>query len=180
MQRTFYFLIVGSIALVWLANKMRMATRKLLTGHPGDQMLDMCFLGYSAEHVRFYFARLGEDGRSFYLKTQTRVELAFIMAYGIAGAAAGVWVSAVIFNENWKLVSWVPFVGALFIVAAAVVDLDEAQAIRKLLRAYPRIDDAAVARASHTTRLKWLFLFAGAAMLLAGLVLVAVAKLKGG
>ncbi|MFM9975499.1 MAG: hypothetical protein ACKVON_13115 [Beijerinckiaceae bacterium] len=179
MQRTFYFLIVGSIALIWLAQRMRLAVQKLVTGHPGDHMLDLRFVGYSAEDVRGYCARLGEDKRSYYLKTQTRIELAFIMAYGIAGASAGVWVSAAIFNENWKLVSWVPFIGALFIVAAAIVDLDEGQAIRKLLKAYPRIDEAAVARASRTTRLKWLFLFLGVAMLLAGIMLVVVAKLKG-
>jgi hypothetical protein len=180
MRRTFYFLIVGCIALIWLANRMRLAMEKLVTGHAGDHMLDMRFFGYTTEDVRGYFTRLGADKRLRYLKLQTRIELAFITAYGIAGAAAGIWISAVIFNENWKLVSWIPFLGGVLIAAAAVVDLDEGQAIRKLLKSWPKLDDASVARASRTTRIKWVLIFAGLLMVLLGIGLAAIAKLKGG
>ena len=178
MQRTFYFLIVGSIALVWLGHRMRLAMEKLMTGHPGDHALDMRFLGYSTEVVKLYMERLGPERRKFYLQTQTRVELGFIVAYGIAGAAGGIWLSALIYNQNWTLVSWVPFVGGLLVASAAVVDLDEAQAIRKLLKSWPKIDDASVNRASRATRLKWLILLAGVALVLAGAGLAIIAKLK--
>jgi hypothetical protein len=178
MQRTFYFLIVGSIALVWLGHRMRIAMAKLMTGHPGDHALDMRFFGYTAEAVKLYLERLGPERRKFYLQTQTRVELGFIIAYGIAGAAGGVWLSALIYNQNWKLVSWVPFVGGLLLATAAIVDLDEAQAIRKLLKSWPKLDEVSVNRASRTTRLKWLLLFVGIFLVLAGVGLAVIAKLK--
>jgi hypothetical protein len=178
MQRTFYFLIVGSIALIWLGHRMRLALAKLMTGHPGDHALDMRFFGYSTEAVKLYLERLGAEKRKFYLQTQTRVELGFIVAYGIAGAAGGVWLSSLIYSQNWKLVSWVPFVGGLLVASAAIVDIDEAQAIRKLLKSWPKIDDASVERASRATRLKWLLLFAGVALVLAGATLAVIAKLK--
>jgi hypothetical protein len=180
MRRTFYFLIIGSIALIWLAHRMRLGLEKLATGVAGDHALDMRYFGYSSEDVRGYFERLGAEKRKAYLRIQTRIELAFILAYAIAGAAAGIWISAAIYNENWKLVSWIPFVGALLIVAAAIVDLDEAQAIRSLLKSWPNIQDKAVARASKATRLKWALTFAGLMMVLAGVILVVVAKLKSG
>jgi hypothetical protein len=178
MRRTFYFLIVGSIALIWLAHRMRLGLEKLATGVAGDHALDMRYFGYTSEDVRGYFERLGAQKRKTYLQIQTRIELAFILAYAIAGAASGIWISAAIFNENWKLISWVPFVGALLIVAAAIVDLDEAQAIRKLLKSWPKITDQDVARASKATRLKWLLLVAGLMMVLFGVIMVIVAKLK--
>jgi hypothetical protein len=178
MRRTFYFLIVGSIALIWLAHRMRLAMEKLVTGHPGDHALDMRYFGYSTEDVQGYFKRLGAEKRKLYLKMQTRIELAFILTYAIAGAAGGIWISAAIYSENWKLVSWIPFCGALLIVAAAVVDLDEGQAIRKLLKSWPELKDQDVARASRATRLKWVLIVAGMAMVLAGVVLIGIAKLK--
>ena len=178
MRRTFYFLIVGCIALIWLANRMRNAMERLVTGHPGDHMLDMRFFGYSTADVSAYFARLGADRRKDYLKIQTRIELAFIVAYGIAGAACGIWISAMLYSEKWTLVSWIPFIGGLLIAAGAIADLDEGQAIRMLLKTYPRLEDAAVARASKATRLKWLFIFAGLMMVLAGAGLAAIALLK--
>jgi hypothetical protein len=179
MRRTFYFLIVGCIALIWLANRMRNAMEKLVTGHPGDHALDMRFLGYSTDDVSGYFQRLGAERRRDYLRIQTRIELAFIMAYGIAGAAGGIWISAVIFNETWTLLSWVPFLGGLLLAAGAVVDLDEGQAIRKLLKSYPKLEDAAVERASKATRTKWLCIIPGLMLVLTGAVLAVVAKLKG-
>jgi hypothetical protein len=178
MRRTFYFLIVGSIALIWLAHKMRLALERLATGQAGDHALDMRYLGYSTEDVRGYFERLGAEKRKLYLKIQTRIELAFILAYAIAGAASGIWISAAIYSENWKLVSWIPFIGALLIVAAAVVDLDEGQAIRKLLKSWPKITDPDVARASKATRSKWILLFTGLMMVIAGIVILVIAKLK--
>jgi hypothetical protein len=180
MRRTFYFLIIGCVALVWLAHRMRIEMQRLATGHPGDHALDMRVFGYGVEEVRGYFTRLGPERRRRYLRIQTFWELAFITAYGIAGAAAGMHVSAALSNDGWRLLSWGPFAGGLLIVGAAVVDLDEGQAIRKLLKAWPKLDETQVARASRATRLKWLCLGAGLMLVVAGTVFVAVAKLKGG
>ncbi len=179
MRRTFYFLILGCVALIWLGHRMRLAMERLVTGHPGDHALDMRFFGYSTEDVSGYFQRLGVDGRKDYLRIQTRIELAFIVAYGISGAAAGMWTSSALHAEKWTLISWIPFVGGLVIAMGAVVDLDEGSAIRKLLKSYPRIDDKDVARASKATRLKWLCIVFGLALVLAGAVLALIAKLKG-
>ena len=179
MRRTFYFLIIGLIALIWLAKRMRSAMLRLATGHPGDEALDMRFFGYSTEDVRGYFERLGAERRKDYLKIQTRVELAFIVAYAIAGSAGGVWMSASLYQESWRFASWVPLAGGLLIVAAAVIDLDEGQAIRKLLKSWPQLDPVIVARASKATRLKWLCIAAGLMLVLIGVALTVIAKLKG-
>lgn len=179
MRRTFYVLILGVVALIWLAHRMRLEMQRLATGHPGDHALDMRVFGYGVEDVRGYFERLGPDRRRRYLRMQTLWELAFIVAYGISGAAAGMYVSAALFGDGWRLLSWGPFVGGLLIVAGAVVDLDEGAAIRKLLKAWPRLDPAQVARASKATRLKWLCVVPGLALTLAGAVFVLIAKLKG-
>jgi hypothetical protein len=179
MRRTFYLLILGCVALVWLTHRMRIEMQKLTTGHPGDHALDMRVFGYGVEEVRGYFERLGPERRRRYLWMQTIWELAFILAYGIAGAAAGMSVSAALAGDGYSLLSWGPFVGGLLIVAAAVIDLDEGQAIRKLLKSWPRLDAAQVARASRATRLKWLSLIPGLALVLTGVVLAAIAKLKG-
>jgi hypothetical protein len=157
---------------------MRLAMERLVTGQPGDHMLDMRFFGYSVEDVSVYFQRLGADRRKDYLRIQTRIELAFIMAYGISGAAAGMWTSAALHAEKWTLASWAPFFGGLLVVAGAVVDLDEGNAIRKLLKSYPRLDAQDVARASKATRLKWLCIILGLALVLFGVGFVLIAKLK--
>jgi hypothetical protein len=180
MRRTFYALILGCIALVWLAHRMRLEFQKLATGHPGDHALDMRVFGYNTHEVKMYFARLGEDRRKRYLRLQSFLELAFLTAYGIAGAAAGMWTSSALHMEKWALASWAPFVGGMLIAAAAIIDLDEGNAIRKLLKTYPMFSDADVARASRATRLKWLCIAAGLMLLLLGVALFAVAKLKGG
>lgn len=180
MRRTFYALILGCIALVWLGHRMRLAFEKLATGQPGDHALDMRVFGYTTEEARGYLDRLKADGRKRYLQTQTRLELAFIAAYAIAGAAAGMWLSAALHGENWKLVAWGPFAGGLLVAAAAVVDLDEQSAVRKLIKSFPRLDDLSVQRASRATRLKWLLLGLGLMLILAGLVAFAIARLKSG
>jgi hypothetical protein len=179
MRRTFYVLILGCIALVWLGHRMRLGFERLVTGHPGDHALDMRVFGYSTEDVTAYFSRLGAERRKDYLRIQTRIELAFITAYGIAGAAAGMWTSSALHAEKWTLASWAPFLGGLLITAGAVIDLDEGNAIRKLLKSYPAIKDADVARASKATRLKWLCILPGLILVLAGAGLAVVAKLKG-
>ena len=179
MRRTFYFLILGCIALIWLTHRMRQEMQRLATGHPGDHALDMRFLGYGLEDVRGYFERLGPDRRKRYLRIQAFWELAFITAYGISGAAAGIYVSAMLYNDGWRLLSWGPFLGGLLIVAGALVDLDEGQAIRKLLKSWPKLDEAQVRRASNATRLKWLCVVPGLALTLAGVIFVIIAKLKG-
>jgi len=179
MRRTFYILILGCIALVWLAHRMRMEMQRLATGHPGDHALDMRVLGYGVEDVRGYFERLGPERRKRYLRVQTLWELAFITAYGVAGAAGGVHISATLYNDGWTLLSWGPFAGGLLIVGGAIVDLDEGQAIRKLLKAWPRVDAAQVQRASKATRLKWLCVIPGLALVLAGVAFAVIAKLKG-
>ena len=179
MRRTFYVLILGVVALVWLAHRMRIEMQRLATGHPGDHALDMRVLGYGVEEVRGYFERLGPDRRRRYLRMQTLWELAFIIAYGISGAAAGMYVSAALYTDGWRLLSWGPFVGGLLIVGAALVDLDEGQAIRKLLKAWPKLDPIQVARASKATRLKWLCLGSGLLLVLLGTGFVVIAKLKG-
>jgi hypothetical protein len=178
MRRTFYFLIIGCIALIWLGHRMRLAMERLVTGKPGDHMLDMRFFGYSVEDVSGYFQRLGADRRKDYLRIQTRIELAFIVAYGISGAAAGMWTSAALHAEKWTLASWAPFLGGLVIAMGAVVDIDEGNAIRKLLKSYPRITAQDVARASKATRLKWLCIVLGLALVLFGAGFVVIAKLK--
>jgi len=180
MRRTLYLLIIGCIAFVWLAHRMRLELQRLATGHPGDHALDMRILGYGMEDVRGYFERLGPDRRRRYLRMQTLWELAFIIAYGVAGAAAGVYVSATLANDGWRLLSWGPFAGGLLITAGAIVDLDEGQAIRKLLKSWPKLNARDVSRASKATRTKWLCVLPGLALTLAGAVFMAVAKLKGG
>ncbi len=179
MRRTFYFLILGCIALIWLGHRMRLAMERLVTGTPGDHALDMRFFGYGVEEVSGYFERLGSEKRKDYLRIQTRIELAFIVAYGISGAALGMWTSSALAAEKWTLASWVPFLGGLLIATGALVDLDEGSAIRKLLKSYPRIEAGDVARASKATRLKWLCIFVGLALVLAGALLAIIAKLKG-
>jgi hypothetical protein len=179
MRRTFYALILGCIALVWLGHRMRLAFEKLATGQPGDHALDMRVFGYTRVEAAGYLERLGAEGRKRYLRTQTRLELAFIFAYAIAGAAAGMWLSAALHQESWKLAAWLPFTGGLLLVAAAIVDLDEQAAVRNLIKAFPRLDDAAVLHASRATRLKWLLIGLGLAATLVGSVVFAIARLKG-
>jgi hypothetical protein len=178
MQRSFYFLIVGAIVMLWVGQRLRLAYRRLGGNPSGGKALDMRVFGYSAEEAKHYLALLGEDGRRYYLKTQTRLELPFIIGYGLTGAAMGAWLSAGIQKSGWSLASWVPLIGGLLVALGAVVDLDEGQAIRKLIRAFPRLDAAAVARSAGKTRLKFALLFVGAVLVLAGMVVAGVAYLK--
>jgi hypothetical protein len=51
--------------------------------------------------------------------------------------------------------------------------------VRNLIKAFPRLDDAAVLHASRATRLKWLLIGLGLAATLVGSVVFAIARLKG-
>jgi hypothetical protein len=88
------------------------------------------------------------------------------------------WLSAAIANQNWKIVSWLPFLGAFLIFAGALCDIDEGSALRKLLKSYPKLAETDVARANRNTRFKWLLLLPGLATLLVGAAVLGIALLK--
>jgi hypothetical protein len=160
--------------------KFRTAMRAMATRVPGQSMLDMRPFGYDAKDVNSFLNALGQEGRRAYLRTLTRIELPFIIAYAILFGAAGMWLSAAISTQNWKIVSWLPFIGSFLIFGGALCDIDEGAALRKLIKTYPEASEANVARASRNTRLKWLLLVIGVATLLIGAVVLAIAMLKAG
>lgn len=180
MRRSMYLAILGAIAFLWLLMKFRAAMRAMATRVPGQSMLDMRPFGYDAKDVSSYLGALGQEGRRAYLRTLTRIELPFIIAYAILFGAAGMWLSAAIAAENWKIISWLPFFGSFLIFGGALCDIDEGAALRKLLKTHPEASETNVARANRNTRFKWLLLVVGIATMLIGAVVLAVAKLKSG
>jgi hypothetical protein len=180
MRRSMYLAILGAIAFLWLLLRFRAAIRSMALRTPGKPMLDLRPFGYDSQDVAAYLGALGQEGRRSYLRTLTRIELPFIIAYAILFGAAGMWLSAAISAQNWKLVSWLPFIGSFLIFGGALCDIDEGAALRKLIKTFPQSSEINVARASRNTRLKWLFLVLGISTLLIGAVVLAVAMLKSG
>lgn len=179
MRQGLYLLILFAIGMVWLVHRLRATMEKLATGREGDRLLDFRFLGYSRDDVLAYFQRLGPERRALYRGKQLRLELFFIVGYGIAAAGIGFWLSSVLTNAGHRLPAWLPLAGGGLVALAAMVDVDEGQRIGKLLRTWPNILQADVARASNATRLKWALLFPGLLALLAGVVVAAVVLVKG-
>jgi hypothetical protein len=180
MRRTVYVVVLFSLALVWLAHRMRLSVAKLATGEKTDKALDFHVFGYDADLVRGYFSRLGEAGRRHYLKKYLRLDAIFALCYGIAGAAIGFWIASLIHQAGYRWLAWLPGLGGFAIAAAALFDIDEGQAVGTLLRAWPTLDPAVVARASRATRFKWIAVIGGLALVTLGLGIAGVALLKGG
>jgi hypothetical protein len=177
MQRSFYAVIVAAIAFLWMARKMIASVRSIESAAPGQTILDMRIMGYTPAEAHRYISLLGDEGRSRY-RWQLRLEWLFIAAYGILGGSVGMALTGFIYNQGWKLLAWTPAFGGLCFVAAALFDLDESQHIARLLKTWPKTDEAAGARAARATRLKWLSIFAGLALTIAGVAFAVIAKLK--
>ncbi len=177
MQRSFYAVILASIAFMWMAQKMMASIRRIESGASGETILDMRMTGYTPAEAHRFIGLIGEEGRMRY-RWQLRLEWLFILAYGILGGSVGIALTGFIHNQGWKLLAWIPTIGGLFFVAAALLDLDESQHVARLLRTWPKTDEKAAAKAARATRLKWLSVFAGLCIILAGIAIAVVAKLK--
>jgi hypothetical protein len=179
MQRSFYAVILAAIAFMWMAQKMIGSIRRIESAAPGQKILDMRIAGYTPAEAHRYISLLGEAGRSQY-RWQLRLEWLFIAAYGIFGGSLGMALTGFIYNQGWKILAWAPAAGGLLFVAAALADLDESQHIARLLKTWPKTDEATAARAAKATRLKWLCVFGGLALTIAGVAFAVIAKLKSG
>jgi hypothetical protein len=178
MQRSFYAVIVAAIAFMWMARKMIGSIRRIESGASGEKILDMRLTGYTPAEAHRFIGLIGEEGRTRY-RWQLRFEWLFILAYGILGGSAGLSLTGFIYNQGWKLLAWVPSIGGLLLVMAALIDLDEAQHVAKLLKTWPKTDEAAAVKAARATRMKWLCVFAGLCVMLFGIALAVIARLKG-
>jgi hypothetical protein len=178
MQRSFYAVLVAAIAFMWMAQKMWGSIRRIESGASGEKILDMRIMGYSPAEAHRFIGLIGEDGRTRY-RWQLRFEWLFILAYGILGGSMGIALTGFIYNQGWKLLAWVPSIGGLMLVMAALVDLDEAQHVAKLIKTWPKTDEKAAIKAGRATRLKWLLIFGGICMMLVGIALAVIARLKG-
>lgn len=178
MSRIILVLVLASAALVWLADRMRRSVARLATGHAGDRLLDLRPFGYSRDQVLAYFVRLGPERRRHYLKRQIRLDAAFAFAYGIAGAAWGFWIAAVLSGDGRPRLSYVAMAAGFAMALAAAADLDEGVRIGKLLKGFPHIDATAVARAARATRLKWALLAVALVGLLFTSAVAAVSWIK--
>jgi hypothetical protein len=178
MQRSFYAVILAAIAFMWMAQKMWGSVRRIEAGASGQKLLDMRLTGYTPAEAHRFISLIGDDGRGRY-RWQLRLEWLFIAAYGILGGSIGISLTGFIYNQGWKLLAWVPSIGGLFFVAAALADLDEGQHIGKLLKTWPKTDETVAGRAAKATRLKWLCVFVGLALIILGAAFAVIAKLKG-
>ncbi|MGL4241228.1 MAG: hypothetical protein ACRCTI_08960 [Beijerinckiaceae bacterium] len=178
MQRSFYAVILAAIAFMWMAQKMLSSVRRIESGASGQRILDTRLTGYTAEEAHRFISLIGDDGRTRY-RWQLRLEWLFIAAYAILFGSTGIALTGFIYNQGWKLLAWVPMIGGFLFVAAALADLDEGQHIARLLKTWPKTDPAAAARAAKATRLKWMLVFVGAALLILGCAFAVIAKLKG-
>jgi hypothetical protein len=179
MQRSFYAVIIAAIAFMWMAQKMLASIRSIESGASGEKVLDMRIFGYTPAEAHRFIGLIGEEGRTRY-RWQIRLEWLFILAYGILGGSVGVALAGFIYNQGWTLAAWIPGLGGLFFVAAALFDLDESQHVARLLKTWPKTDMAAAGRAARATRLKWLCTFAGLCVVILGLALAVIARLKAG
>ncbi len=177
MQRSFYAVIVAAIVFMWMAQKMMSSIRRIESAAPGHRILDLRLTGYTPAEAHRYISLIGDEGRSRY-RWQIRLEWLFIAAYGILGGSAGLSLTGFIYNQGWKVLAWVPAAGGLCFVAAALFDLDESQHIARLLKVWPKTDESAGARAARATRRKWLAVFAGLSLMVLGVVIAVVARLK--
>jgi hypothetical protein len=178
MQRSFYAVIVAAILFMWMAQKMISSVRRIESGASGEKILDMRMFGYTPAEAHRFIGVIGDEGRGRY-RWQLRFEWLFILSYGILGGSVGVALTGFIYNQGWKILAWIPSIGGLFLVAAALADLDESQHIAKLLKIWPQRDETVGARAAKATRLKWACIFAGLVLTIIGLSLAVIAKLKG-
>jgi hypothetical protein len=178
MQRSFYAVIIAAIAFMWMAQKMWGSIRRIESGASGEKILDMRLMGYTPAEAHRFISLIGDEGRSRY-RWQLRLEWLFILAYGILGGSMGLALTGFIYNQGWKLLAWVPSIGGLLLVAAALVDLDEGQHVAKLIKTWPKQDEASAAKAARATRLKWLCIFGGVCVMLVGIALAVIARLKG-
>jgi hypothetical protein len=179
MQRSFYAVIIAAIAFMWMAQKMMASIRRIESGASGQKILDMRITGYTPAEAHRFIGLIGEEGRSRY-RWQLRLEWLFILAYGILGGSVGVALTGFLVNQGWGLLGWLPAIGGVLFVAAALVDLDEGQHVSKLLKTWPKTDEPTALRAARATRLKWLCIFGGLCVTIAGLSLAVIARLKGG
>jgi hypothetical protein len=177
MQRSFYAVILAAIAFMWMAQKMMGSIRRIESAAPGQKILDMRLTGYTPAEAHRYISLIGDEGRSRY-RWQLRLEWLFIAAYGILGGSLGLSLTGFIYNQGWKILAWVPTIGGLCFVAAALFDLDESQHIARLLKTWPKTDEAAGARAAKATRRKWLAIFAGLCLTILGVAIAVIARLK--
>jgi hypothetical protein len=177
MQRSFYAVILAAILFMWMAQKMISSIRQIQSGASGEKVLDVRVFGYTPAEAHRFIGVIGEEGRSRY-RWQLRLEWLFILSYGILGGSLGVALTGFIYNQGWKLLAWVPSVGGLFFVAAALADLDESQHIARLLKTWPQRDETRALRAAKATRLKWLCVFIGLALTIVGVAFAVIARLK--
>jgi hypothetical protein len=178
MRNSLYLLVLFALGMVWLVHQLRKSLLRLATGHAGDRLLDFRFFGYGRPEVSAYFERLGAERRALYRGKHLRLELLFIIGYGIAAAGIGFWFSAVLANAGYRLLAWIPLAGGGLVALAAMADVDEGQRIGKLLRTWPKLADHDIARAARATRLKWLMLLPGLVAILAGVAMAAVVLIK--
>lgn len=179
MQRSFYAVIVAAIAFMWMAQKMLASIRRIQSGAMGETILDMRMTGYTPAEAHRFIGVIGEEGRTRY-RWQLRFEWLFILAYAILGGSVGLALTGFIYNQGWKLLAWVPSIGGFLLVMAALMDLDEAQHVAKLLKTWPKTDEATALKAARATRLKWLCVFGGVCVLILGIALAVIARLKAG
>jgi hypothetical protein len=178
MRNSLYLLVLFALGMVWLVHQLRRTLERLATGVAGDRLLDFRFFGYDRTVVTSYFERLGPERRALYKGKHLRLELLFIIGYGIAAAGIGFWFSAVLTNAGYKWLAWLPLIGGGLVAMAAMADVDEGQRIGKLLRTWPKLSDADVARAAKATRAKWLMLLPGLVAIIAGMAMGLVVLIK--
>jgi hypothetical protein len=178
MRNSLYLLVLFALGMVWLVHHLRKTLERLATGQASDRLLDFRFFGYDRAVVAAYFERLGPERRQLYKGRFLRLELLFIIGYGIAAAGIGFWFSAVLTNAGYRWLAWLPLLGGGLVALAAMADIDEGQRIGKLLRTWPKLTDADVGRASKSTRMKWFMLFPGIVAIIAGMAMGLIVLVK--
>ncbi len=145
-----FWALLAATAAVFLAMAFWSVPR--LEDHAsGDLPFDVRLLGYSYEEARDYLARLGREGRIFYLNVQWRLDSVFPALLALTLG----------FALPWLYPGAGPWGRAVLIVlayAGAVFDYVENYHIASMMIAGPDLlTQDTVAAASRASILKWVF-----------------------
>jgi hypothetical protein len=160
------------VFMFWFINFAPMTMPELLKITNGETILDLHQKGYSPDEAYGVLERFGEAGRNYNLKVIIPVDFIFPLSYGLFYFI----MLTLLFKPLLAGKSWlIGLVGVL----ACFTDWVENIFIMFLLLNYPQRLDGVASMASNLTLAKGMLIMLSMLLVLVGLVLLGVRKIRG-
>ena len=145
----------------------------VVSAAPDMKLFDMSPAGYSPGYAARLLEAIGPEGRSHYLSIQLPLDFVYPGLFALTYTLLMVWLFRKSFDDNSKIfyLSLVPIFAGLF-------DYLENIGIIAMLRTFPEVSPQVVKMASMFTILKSGFTIIFYILLIAGLIFLAVGKIK--